>query len=101
MNLITISDEQLIGLFGTQKKVADVLGISPQAVSNWVRRGQVPKGQRARLVLHLSMVNQGLVHTVTQAISDTDAGKGTTNADQGMGSVPAFQRPEADLDQAL
>jgi DNA-binding transcriptional regulator YdaS (Cro superfamily) len=36
--------EQAEAHFGNRRKLAEALGITTQAVSQWVRRGRIPKG---------------------------------------------------------
>jgi crotonyl-CoA carboxylase/reductase len=42
--------EQIIGRFGSQQRVAELLGIWQTAVSGWVRRGEIPAKRQAQLL---------------------------------------------------
>ena len=42
--------EQIIGRFGSQQRVAELLGIWQTAVSGWVRRGAIPARRQAQLL---------------------------------------------------
>ena len=42
--------EQIIGPFGSQQRVAELLGIWQTAVSGWVRRGEIPAKRQAQLL---------------------------------------------------
>ena len=42
--------EQIIGRFGSQQRVAELLGIWQTAVSGWVRRGAIPAKRQAQLL---------------------------------------------------
>ena len=39
--------QEIVGLLGGNKAAASALGVSPQAVSNWLRRGAIPPSQVA------------------------------------------------------
>ena len=43
--------EQIIGRFGSQQRVAELLGIWQTAVSGWVRRGEIPAKRQAQLLI--------------------------------------------------
>src|SRR5919106_4304026 len=45
--------EQIIGRFGSQQRVAELLGIWQTAVSGWVRRGAIP-ARRQEQLLHIA-----------------------------------------------
>ncbi len=38
---------EIVGLFGGTTKTSEALGVSSQAVSNWLRRGAIPPSQVA------------------------------------------------------
>ena len=42
--------EQIIGRFGSQQRLAELLGIWQTAVSGWVRRGEIPAKRQAQLL---------------------------------------------------
>src|ERR687898_2942426 len=42
--------EQIIGRFGSQQGVAELLGIWQTAVSGWLRRGAIPAKRQAQLL---------------------------------------------------
>ena len=42
--------ENIIGRFGSQQRVAELLGIWQTAVSGWVRRGAIPAKRQAQLL---------------------------------------------------
>ena len=42
--------EQIIGRFGSQQRVAELLGIWQTAVSGWVRRGAIPARRQEELL---------------------------------------------------
>src|SRR5918992_2575387 len=42
--------EHIIGRFGSQQRVAELLGIWQTAVSGWVRRGAIPAKRQAQLL---------------------------------------------------
>ena len=42
--------EQIIGRFGSQQRVAELLGIWQTAVSGWVRRGAIPSRRQEQLL---------------------------------------------------
>ena len=44
------SVEQVIRRFGSQQRVAELLGIWQTAVSGWVRRGAIPARRQAQLL---------------------------------------------------
>jgi DNA-binding transcriptional regulator YdaS (Cro superfamily) len=37
--------DKVVELAGSQRKLADVLGVTQQAISEWVRQGYVPSGR--------------------------------------------------------
>jgi crotonyl-CoA carboxylase/reductase len=51
--------EQIIGRFGSQQRVAELLGIWQTAVSGWVRRGAIP-AKRQEQLLHIAQ-REGVV----------------------------------------
>ena len=48
MNRMTV--EEVIGRFGSQQRVAELLGIWQTAVSGWVRRGAIPAKRQEQLL---------------------------------------------------
>ena len=42
--------QEIVVLLGVNKAAASALGVSPQAVSNWLRRGAIPPSQVAKVV---------------------------------------------------
>jgi crotonyl-CoA carboxylase/reductase len=56
--------EQIVGRFGSQQRVAELLGIWQTAVSGWVRRGEIPAKRQAQLL--------GIAHREGIALSPAD-----------------------------
>jgi len=42
--------QEIVGLFGGTTKTSEALGVSSQAVSNWLRRGAIPYSHAKEII---------------------------------------------------
>lgn len=59
--------DKVVELAGSQRKLADVLGVTQQAISEWVRQGYVPIG---RVVEIESLFGVGRLELVDPSLRD-------------------------------
>src|ERR687898_2512882 len=94
--------EQIIGRFGSQQRVAELLGIWQTAVSGWVRRGAIPARRQAQLLsiaqregIALSPADFFAVPTGDGEVGESrdDAKPGRTNGAQIIPLNSATPRP--------
>ena len=79
--------EQVISRFGSQQRVAELLGIWQTAVSGWVRRGAIPSRRQQQLLTIAE--RQGIRLSPADFFAGTAPGAGPAR------TAPARLRPAA------
>lgn len=61
-----------VEVVGSQQKLADLLGVTQQAVSTWLRRGWVPMRRAQEIEAHTGIPRMGLINPRIADLVDVD-----------------------------
>lgn len=64
-----------VRLAGGQGKLAELLGVTQQAVSNWERRGWVPAARAVEIEVQTGIARQRLISQRLLELADADGGE--------------------------